>query len=191
MVAQRNHANDEALLDSIDEHTETSTRMLGAKQEYYRTVKQHQLRPFHVTPVQELLLQDLPKRMAFIKLHLQGMLSLITIITSDKDNPYGKITTERGILVKKTLIGELEKTILSASYSKTKSPTFRSWSHSGKIIRVTCDDDLTLEWLKMKVPTIKTWKGATLAVVRMDELPKLTKTSLWIPEEAQADLNEN
>ncbi|CAH1098863.1 unnamed protein product [Psylliodes chrysocephalus] len=85
---------------------------------------------------------------------------------------------------------ELDKTILSASCSKTKPPTFRSWSHSGEIIRVTCNDDLTLEWLKTKVPTLKTWEGARLAVVMMDELPKLTKASLWILGEAQADLDQ-
>ncbi|CAH1099295.1 unnamed protein product [Psylliodes chrysocephalus] len=88
-------------------------------------------------------------------------------------------------------MGELDKSILSASCSKIKPPTFRSCSHSGEIIRVTCDDDLTLKWLKTKVPTLKTWKGATLAVVGIDELPKLTKAcSLWIPGEAQADLDE-
>ncbi|CAH1110440.1 unnamed protein product [Psylliodes chrysocephalus] len=87
-------------------------------------------------------------------------------------------------------MGELDKIILSASCSKTKPPTFRSWTHSGKIIRVTCDDDLKMEWLKIKVLTLKCWKGASLAVVRMDELPKLTKATLWIPGEAQADLDE-
>ncbi|CAH1098598.1 unnamed protein product [Psylliodes chrysocephalus] len=83
-------------------------------------------------------------------------------------------------------MGELDKTILSASCSKTKPPTLRYWSHSGEIVRVTCDDDLTLEWLNTKVLTLTTWEGATLAVVRMDELPKLAKAS----GEAQADLDE-
>ncbi|CAH1101872.1 unnamed protein product [Psylliodes chrysocephalus] len=117
-------------------------------------------------------------------------MSHLKVAIIDKDNPYGKITTVREILVKKTLMGELDKTILSASCSKTKPPTFRSWTHSGAIITVTCDDDLTLEWLKTKVTTLKTWEEATLAVVRMDELPKLTKASLWIPGKAQADLDE-
>ncbi|CAH1106421.1 unnamed protein product [Psylliodes chrysocephalus] len=85
-------------------------------------------------------------------------------------------------------MGELNKTILSASCSKSKPSTFRSWTHSGEIIRVTRDDNLTLEWLKTKVSTLKTSEGVTLAVVRMDELSKLTKASL--PEKAQADLNE-
>ncbi|CAH1115235.1 unnamed protein product [Psylliodes chrysocephalus] len=116
--------------------------------------------------------------------------SHLKVAIIDKDNSYGKITTEREILVKKTLMGELDKTILSASCSKTKPPTFRSWTHSGEIIRVTCDDELRLEWLKTKVPTLKTWEGATLAVVRMDELQKLTKASLWITGEVQADLDE-
>ncbi|CAH1100208.1 unnamed protein product [Psylliodes chrysocephalus] len=116
--------------------------------------------------------------------------SPLKVAIIDKDNPYGKITTKREILVKKIPMGELDKTILSASCSKTKPPIFRSWSRSGEITRVTCDDDLTLEWPKTKVPALKTWEGATLAVVRMDELPKLTKASLWIPGEAQADLDE-
>ncbi|CAH1109518.1 unnamed protein product [Psylliodes chrysocephalus] len=47
-----------------------------------------------------------------------------------------------------------------------------------------------LEWLKTKIPTLKTWEGATLAVVGINELPKVTKASLWIPGEAQADLDE-
>ncbi|CAH1105879.1 unnamed protein product [Psylliodes chrysocephalus] len=116
--------------------------------------------------------------------------SHLKVAIIDKDNPYGKITTEKAILVKKTLMGELDKTILSASCSKTKPPIFRSWTHSGEIIRVTCDDDLTLEWLKTKVPTLKTSERATLAVVKMAELPKLTKASFWVPGEAQADLDE-
>ncbi|CAH1109635.1 unnamed protein product [Psylliodes chrysocephalus] len=116
--------------------------------------------------------------------------SHLKVAIINKDNSCGEITTEREILVKKTLMGELDKTMLSTSCSKTKPPTFRSWSYSGVIIRVTCDDDLTLEWLKTKVLTLKTWEGATLAVVRMDELPKLTKASLWIQGEEKADLDE-
>ncbi|CAH1102155.1 unnamed protein product [Psylliodes chrysocephalus] len=87
-------------------------------------------------------------------------------------------------------MGEVDKTILSASCSKIKPTTFRSWTYSGEIIKVTCDDDPTLEWLKIKVPTSKTWERATPAVVRMDKLSKLTKAYLWIPGEAQADLDE-
>ncbi|CAH1108070.1 unnamed protein product [Psylliodes chrysocephalus] len=79
-------------------------------------------------------------------------------------------------------MGELNKTILSDSCSKTKPPTFRFWTHSGEIIRVTCDDDLTLKWLKTKIATLKTWEGATLAVVRMDELLKLTKAHQSLPK---------
>ncbi|CAH1110708.1 unnamed protein product [Psylliodes chrysocephalus] len=112
--------------------------------------------------------------------------SHLKVAIIDKTNPYGKITAEREILVKNTLMAELDKTVLYASCSKTKPPIFRFWTHSGEIMRVTCDDDLTLEWLKIKVPTLKIWKGATITIVRMDELPKLTKAALWIQREAQA-----
>ncbi|CAH1107877.1 unnamed protein product [Psylliodes chrysocephalus] len=116
--------------------------------------------------------------------------SHLNVSIIDRENPYGKITAERVILVKKALMGELDKTILSASGSKNKPPTFRSWTHFGEIIRVTCDDDLSLEWLKSTVPSLNTWEGASLVVGRVDGLPKLTKSSLWVPGEAQEDLEK-
>ncbi|XP_074033088.1 uncharacterized protein [Leptinotarsa decemlineata] len=100
----------------------------------------------------------------------------------DETNPYGKVTAERESLIKKQLLEELDKIIFSASSNNSKPPTFKSWTYSGEI-RVVCDDDVTLEWLKEATMTIKPWEEASLAVVSVDKLPKLTKASLWIPED--------
>lgn len=102
----------------------------------------------------------------------------------DKDNPYGKISGEREALIKKKLTEELDSILLSPSASGSKPPTFRSWTYSGEIIRVVCEDESTLAWLTEAVCGLKPWENATLAVVRADRLPRLTKASLWIPLEA-------
>ncbi|XP_074026450.1 uncharacterized protein [Leptinotarsa decemlineata] len=101
----------------------------------------------------------------------------------DETNPYGKVTAERESLIKKQLLEELDKIIFSASSNNSKPPMFKSWTYSGEIIRVVCDDDVTLEWLKKATMNIKPWEEASLAVDSVDKLPKLTKASLWIPED--------
>ncbi|XP_074033100.1 uncharacterized protein [Leptinotarsa decemlineata] len=100
----------------------------------------------------------------------------------DITNPYGKVTAERESVIKKQLLEELDKIIFSASGNNSKPPTFKSWIYSGEIIRVVCDDDVTLEWLKKATMNIRPWEKASLAVVSVDKLPKLTEASLWIPE---------
>ena len=115
-------------------------------------------------------------------------LSYLKVAIIDKDNPYGKIPKDKEILVKKSLRGELDKIILSTPGTSTmKPPMFRSWTYSGEIIRIVCEDDNTLGWLTKAVEDLRPWQNAALTVVRIDRLPRLTKATLWIPMEADSD----
>uniref|UniRef100_A0A6P7GN39 Uncharacterized protein LOC114340832 n=1 Tax=Diabrotica virgifera virgifera TaxID=50390 RepID=A0A6P7GN39_DIAVI len=77
----------------------------------------------------------------------------------------------------------LDRAILSTSNSQARAPTFKSWTYSGEIIRVACDDDEALAWLKKAIDDLKPWEDASLAVVSQDKLPNLTKASVWISED--------
>lgn len=78
-------------------------------------------------------------------------LSLLKVTIVDKDNPYWITPKGKEDLVKKFLKGKLDKIHLSTPTNDTKSPVFHSWTHSGKIIRVTCEDNYTLDWLTKSV----------------------------------------
>lgn len=118
-------------------------------------------------------------------------LSHLKVAIIDKDNPYGKIPKAKEVLVKKALTGELDKNILSTpASSSARPPVFRSWTHSGEIVRIVCEDEDTLRWLTETVANLRPWEDATLAVVRLDQLPRLTKATLWIPVEAESDHEE-
>ncbi|XP_072375605.1 uncharacterized protein [Diabrotica undecimpunctata] len=114
----------------------------------------------------------------------EATLRHLKVAIIDKLNPYGKVTADRANLIKQSLIEELDRTILSPSSSQVKAPTFKSWTYSGEIIRVVCDDDEALAWLEKATSDLKPWEEVSLAVVSQDKLPKLTKASLWIPEDA-------
>lgn len=122
----------------------------------------------------------------------EAALSHLRVAIIDKDNPYGKMSKDREVLVKRTLGGELDKIILStpAPDKTIKPPTFRSWTYAGEIIRVFCEDEYTLGWLTDTVGGLRPWEGASLAVVPVDKLPRLTKATLWIPLEAESDHEE-
>lgn len=118
-------------------------------------------------------------------------LSHLKVAIIDKDNPYGKIPKAKEVLVKKALTGELDKFIFSTPGSSTsRPPVFRSWTYSGEIVRIVCEDENTLEWLTKSVASLRPWESAALAVVRLDQLPRLTKAALWIPVEPESDREE-
>lgn len=143
-------------------------------------------------PRQSTSLEETPRRMkkscggkqaaAPSKIFSEAALRHLKVAIIDETNPYGKVNDERESLIKKILLEELDKFIFSDSSSNKKAPTFKSWTYSGEIIRVVCGDDVSLEWLKDVTKTLKPWEGASLAVVSVDRLPKLTKASLWIPD---------
>lgn len=133
-----------------------------------------------------------PKASAPPTSYKEAALGHLKVAIIDKDNPSGKIPKDKEVLIKKLLMGELDKILFTAPTpsSTTKPPTFRSWTYSGEIIRVFCEDEETRSWLTTTVGSLRPWENATLAVVSIDKLPRLTKSTLWIPVEAESDFEE-
>ncbi|VEN51786.1 unnamed protein product [Callosobruchus maculatus] len=113
----------------------------------------------------------------------------LKVAVIDNCNPLGKIPAEKERLLKRALLEELDTIVLSRRASE-RPPVFRSWKYVGEIIKIVCEDEDTLEWLKETIFTIRPWEDADLDVVRADQLPRLTKATLWIPVEADHPLEE-
>ncbi|CAG9833997.1 unnamed protein product [Diabrotica balteata] len=129
-----------------------------------------------------LVLDELEESNSPSRSFAEAALRHLKVAIVDKVNPYGKITADQSNLIKRSLVEELDKAI-STSGGHVKVPTFKSWTYSGEIIRVVCDDDGSLSCLENVIARLKPWEDASLAVVSQDKLPKLTKASLWIPED--------
>ena len=64
----------------------------------------------------------------------------------------------------------------------TVASTFRGWRYSGEILRISCEDSHSLEWLKEVVGNLpQLWEAAHLKVVQEDCLPRLRKAAIWVP----------
>lgn len=109
----------------------------------------------------------------------------------DKDNPYIKVNAEQGSLIKKRLMKEQGKLILTAFSRQSRASTFKSWTYSGDIIRVICDDDGVLNWLTEVTKSLKLIEDAALAVVSLDKLPRLTKATLWVSEDGATSTSDD
>lgn len=95
-------------------------------------------------------------------------------------NPLGKLNETQEGLVKAKLFEALDSSIERGD----SVPTFSSWRHSGEILRITCEDESSLTWLERTVKKLpELWKGARLDVVQVDDLPRLTKATIWFPDE--------
>ena len=61
-------------------------------------------------------------------------------------------------------------------------PTFKHFSYAGEIFRITCENDVSLRWLRSIVEKLTPWEGAKLTIVAEKDLPKLYRFSVWIPK---------
>ena len=101
----------------------------------------------------------------------------------DQSNHLGQLTAEQVELVQNSLSRKLDEVILAPSSSgQHPAPTFRSWNHSGGILRITCEDESSRTWLGKAVRQLEPlWEGCLLNMVQVDQLPRLAKVSFWIP----------
>lgn len=107
--------------------------------------------------------------------------SHLRVAVIDLQSPQGKLTQAQADKVQAGLQGFLED-FLENQQPDQKSPTFWGWKYSGEILRIHCENDHSLEWLKTAVAACPApWEGARLSVIPADQLPKLTKAALWIP----------
>lgn len=99
----------------------------------------------------------------------------------NRTNPLGKITQEESDLLEQRLGKDLDEHLFSLAEEITP-PTFKGWQYHGQILRITCENSQSLEWLKKAVGNFPPlWEAARLDVVQVDELPRLKKAALWIP----------
>lgn len=101
-----------------------------------------------------------------------------------RSNPLGKTTPQQAEILQEKLYEQLD-TCIFALKDGEKPPIFNGWQHSGEILRITCNDNHSLEWLKATVSNLpQPWSNAQLEVVEVDRLPRLVKAALWIPGKA-------
>ncbi|CAH1987151.1 unnamed protein product [Acanthoscelides obtectus] len=101
----------------------------------------------------------------------------------NNNHPLGHIPEDKEPHIKTLLQIELDKLILSSKHNSDAVPAFKSWKYSEKVINITCLDDHTRIWLTKTVANIKPWNNASLSIVSSDNLPKLTKATLFIPND--------
>lgn len=116
----------------------------------------------------------------------EAIKSHLRVAIINRTNLTGKLEPDQAGLVQAALNEELDKNL----FSSDKLPLhFYGWSYAGEILRISCRDDTSLNWLNKTVLALKPlWEGAKLEVRQADKLIKLTKVRLWIPGAGRAEL---
>ncbi|KAJ3655602.1 hypothetical protein Zmor_014724 [Zophobas morio] len=79
-------------------------------------------------------------------------------------------------------LGALDRQLEQCLAARRQATTCRSIKYTEEILRITYEDEVSLEWLKQTVRFLtRLWEGAQLNVVLLAELPRLVRTTLWIP----------
>lgn len=100
----------------------------------------------------------------------------------NRRHPLGKLTGQQAEQTQSFLHEALDKFLFThVGTSSEIVPTFSGMRHAGEILRINCDNDASLTWLRNTTGTFLI-DGALLEVVPVENLPRLTKLSLWIPE---------
>jgi len=104
----------------------------------------------------------------------------LKVAIANLEDPLGRIDGLRAEFIEEMLTHELCE---AAGNPDTFVPTFRGLLYAGGILRVTCADQQSLEWLSATIQRNLTglWSDMVMAVVREDELPRLTKATVWLP----------
>ncbi|KAJ3651424.1 hypothetical protein Zmor_017468 [Zophobas morio] len=80
------------------------------------------------------------------------------------------------------LMGALNRQLEQCLASGRQAATFKGIKYAGEILRITCEGEMSLEWLKQTVRALTAlWEGAQLNVVPLAQLPRLVRATLWIP----------
>lgn len=110
----------------------------------------------------------------------------LRVAVIDRSNPLGKLDESQAKGVENSLTAALDAFIAAVGNEAKPAPTFDGLYHSGQILRITCSDQSSLDWLRSTVANLPPlWQGAILDVVQVDDLPRLTKVTLWIPGEPE------
>ena len=112
--------------------------------------------------------------------YVQAAQGHLYVAVINRREQLSRLTADQAALVQSKLHEALVKTLTSLKKTNQPPPTFAGMRHAGEILRITCNDVSSREWLEETVDSIKI-DGLELTVVRVDELPRMTKVSLWIP----------
>lgn len=95
------------------------------------------------------------------------------------NNSLGQLTATQVETLKKCLSQKLDNTLIEGGPTP---PTFRTWTYTQETLKITCENEASLDWLRQAVKSLPPlWEGAKLEIVPVDQLPKLTKVTLWVP----------
>ncbi|XP_022904001.2 uncharacterized protein [Onthophagus taurus] len=118
-----------------------------------------------------------------------ALLSHLKVAVINSQNQLGKLSETEAGHVKYELTNALFKVITQLDpKQQTPIPTFTSMVYAGQILKVACNDDHSLTWLKAAVPLIPPLEGVVLSVVREVDLPTLSRIQVWIPD-TDVDVN--
>lgn len=92
----------------------------------------------------------------------------------------GRLTAEQANNVESTLLDALDNELFNLTNSGSTPPTFGGMDYAGQMLRVTCDNSRSLEWVSTQLESIKI-DGVDLKIVRMEDPPTAMQVSLWIP----------
>lgn len=118
--------------------------------------------------------------------------SHLRVAIIDRSSLFGRITSDQSALIENMLTRELDNQMsldLVNIDNRPQDPImFGGLFFSGEILRVTCGNDRTLNWLQGVVSTNSAlWEGACLEMVQVDLLPRLTKATIFLPGNPEDD----
>lgn len=96
----------------------------------------------------------------------------------------GRLTVTQVALLEGELTKRLDLAL--AGEGTGEPPIFRSWKHSQGILRIHCENDGSLTWLRTCITSLPPlWEGSMLELIPEGQLPRLTKVTLWIPDKTE------
>ncbi|XP_059616928.1 uncharacterized protein LOC132261913 [Phlebotomus argentipes] len=99
------------------------------------------------------------------------------MVIIDQNGLNQQMDREQATMVESKLTKKLMKAVKSGT-----SVQFETQEYDGKFLRFTCANQETCDWLSTAVENIgKLWEGASLSVVREEDLPKFCRVTAFIP----------
>ncbi|XP_071055149.1 uncharacterized protein [Onthophagus taurus] len=97
-------------------------------------------------------------------------------------NPLGKLSEAEAEKIRMELTNKLVGQICGdIPGTNTPTPTFSSMVYVGQILKITCNDNSSLDWLKANVALLPPLEGVKLSVVKEVDLPSMSRVQIWLP----------
>ena len=83
----------------------------------------------------------------------------LRVAAIDVQHPLDKLTGDQVEMVQNGLMGTLGRQLEQCLASEREAATFKGTKYTGEILRITCEDEVSLEWLKQTVRSLSPWEG--------------------------------